>query len=100
MTITKRAVTVLQATQDSPTLARLGALASESGERLRAIESLLPAGLRTTVRPGPIEETTWCIIVENSAAAAKIRQLAPALLSRLNVLGWDVQVIRLKVLGQ
>jgi hypothetical protein len=100
MTTAKRAISVLQATQNSPALARLGALATESGERLRAIETMLPAALRTAVLPGPIEETTWCIIVEHSAAAAKLRQLAPALITRLNALGWDIQTIRIKVLGQ
>ena len=90
-------VTVEQAAQDSPTLARLAQLARESGERLKAIESLIPAPLRSCVRPGPIEGTSWCLLVEGNAAAAKLRQMLPALQARLCDRGWQVTAIRLKV---
>ena len=72
-------------------------LARESGERLKAIESLIPAPLRTAVRPGPIEGTGWCLLVEGSAAAAKLRQLLPLFQDKLNSRGWQVTSIRLKV---
>jgi hypothetical protein len=39
----------------------------------------------------------WCLILDNNAAAAKIRQLLPALQSHLRVKGWEVNSIRLKV---
>ena len=86
-----------EAAEDSPTLARLAQLARESGERLQAVESLIPAPLRPRVRPGPIEGTSWCLLVEGSAAAAKLRQLLPLMLSRLNNRGWQVTAIRLKL---
>ena len=78
-------------------LARLAQLARESGERLQAIESSIPAPLRASVRPGPIEGTTWCLLVETSAAAAKLRQLLPLLQQKLNSLGYEVSAIRLRV---
>jgi hypothetical protein len=90
-------VTVQQAAQDSPTLARLAQLAQESGERLRAVESLIPATLRPAVRPGPIEGTAWCLLVEGNAAAAKLRQVLPALQAQLCDRGWEVTAIRIKV---
>lgn len=90
-------VTVQQAAEDSPTLARLAELARESGERLRAVESLIPAALRPAVRPGPIEGTAWCLLVEGNAAAAKLRQLLPALQAHLCGRGWEVTAIRIKV---
>lgn len=48
------AITLQQASAESPTLAMLTALTKDSSERLKAIEPLLPAGLRDTVRAGPI----------------------------------------------
>lgn len=92
-----QSVTLLQATQGSPTLAKLLELASDSAARLKAIESLIPAGLRAAVRAGPIEDAVWCLIVNNNAAAAKVRQLLPALQAHLTGKGWDVKSIRVKV---
>jgi hypothetical protein len=85
------------AAEEAPTLARLARLALESGERLKAIEPCIPASLRASVRPGPIEGTTWCLLVDSSAAAAKLRQSLPVFLSRLNSGGWQVTSIRLKL---
>jgi hypothetical protein len=90
-------VPVQQAAEESPTLARLAQLARESGERFKAIESSLPAALIPSIRPGPIEGSTWCLLVDNSAVAAKLRQLLPVLQAKLNHLGWEVSLIRLKV---
>lgn len=92
-----QSVTLLQASQDSPTLARLAELTRDSGARLKAIELLIPAALRPAVKAGPIEGPVWCLILDNNAAAAKIRQILPALASHLRVKGWDVNSIRLKV---
>ncbi|MDA8456569.1 hypothetical protein M4R22_17555 [Acidovorax sp. GBBC 3334] len=91
------AVTLLQATEDSPTLARLAALTRDSSERLKAIELLIPATLRPAIQAGPIEGTTWCLLVRSNAAAAKVRQLLPALQAHLRVRGWEVNAIRLKI---
>jgi hypothetical protein len=90
-------VPVLQAAQEAPSLARLAQLARESGERLKAIQSCIPAPLRASLRPGPIDGTTWCLLVDSSAAAAKLRQLLPVLQSRLNSSGYQVTSIRLKL---
>ncbi|MBA3771196.1 MAG: hypothetical protein H0X13_01545 [Ramlibacter sp.] len=90
-------VTLQQAAQDSPTLARLSQLARESGERLKAIETLIPVPLRSAVRAGPIDGTAWCLLVDSNAAAAKLRQVIPALLAHLCDRGWQVNSIRLRV---
>ena len=90
-------VTLQQAAEDSPTLARLTQLARESGERLKAVQSLIPAPLRCAVRPGPIDGADWCLLVDSNAAAAKLRQVIPALLAHLCHCGWQVTSIRLKV---
>jgi hypothetical protein len=92
--------TLLQATQDSPTLAHLSALATESSARLKLIEKLIPVNVRAAVRPGPIDGTAWCLILDNNSIAAKIRQLLPAFESHLRANGYEVSAIRLKVLAQ
>lgn len=97
MTRRHQAVTLLQATQESPTLARLSQLTQDSVARLKAIEPLLPVSLRPAVTAGPIEGTGWCLLVSNNAAAAKLRQVLPALQAHLRSNGWEVTSIRLKV---
>lgn len=97
MTRRNQPVTAHEAAGESPTLARLAQLARESGERLKAIESSIPAPLRASIRPGPIEGTTWCLLVDGSAAAAKLRQLLPVFQQKLSSRGWEVTSIRLKV---
>ncbi|HEY9209286.1 MULTISPECIES: DciA family protein [Acidovorax] len=91
------AITLQQASEDSPTLAKLAALTRDSSERLQAIERLIPSALRSTVQAGPIDGGNWCLLVKSNAAAAKIRQLLPALLAHLRSRGWEVDSIRLKI---
>lgn len=92
-----QSVTFQQAADEAPVLAQLSALARDSSARLRAIEPLIPAALRSSVRAGPIDETRWCLLVQGNAAAAKVRQLLPALEAQLRSKGWEVSAIRLKV---
>ncbi len=92
-----QSLTILQASEASPTLARLAELARDSTARLKAIESLIPATLRPAINAGPIDATQWCLLLDNNAAAAKLRQLLPALEAHLRVKGWDTRSIRLKV---
>ena len=88
---------VLEAVEDAPTLARLAQLARQSREMLEAVEFLIPGTLRSAVRAGPIDGTGWCLLVDNNAAAAKMRQVVPALTAELQRRGAQVNSIRLKV---
>jgi hypothetical protein len=90
-------VSLQQAAEEAPTLARLAQLVRDSGERLRAIEDSIPTALRASIRPGPVEGTTWCLLVDSNAVAAKLRQLLPVLQRKLNSLGWEVTSIRVKL---
>ena len=93
----KHAISLLQATKDSEVLNQLCELASESAQRLKSIAPLLPPSLRSGVHPGPIEGPVWCLLLDNNAVAAKIKQLVPALQAHLRSKGWEVNAIRLKV---
>jgi hypothetical protein len=90
---------LLQAAQDSPTLAQLTSLMQESSRRLRALDALLPPNLRAAIQAGPIEGSDWCLLVKSNSAAAKLRQMLPSLQTHLQHKGHDVQTIRLKVLS-
>jgi len=94
---TSRPIPVDQAIADTPTLARLAALADASRARLESIRHLIPRPLQSAVQAGPIDGADWCLIVANSATAAKIRQLLPGLQAALQTRGQTVQTIRLKV---
>lgn len=92
------AVTLQQASAESPTPSRLLTFCSQnSSDRLKAIEPLIPPGLRGTLQAGPIDGTSWCLLVSSNSAAAKLRQILPALQAHFEVRGWEVNSIRLKV---
>ena len=93
----QRSYTLQQAVLAPGPLARLTSLARESGERLAAVQALIPQSLQRGIRPGPIDGPTWCLLVDNSAAASKLRQLLPTLLGALRARGWDVTAIRVKI---
>ena len=94
----QQALSVHQAAGNSPSLARLSERVKESNDRFKAIESLLPDGLRHAVKAGPIDEKNWCLLVNGNAAAAKTRQLIPLIQSRLSREGLRETSIRLKIL--
>jgi hypothetical protein len=93
----KQALTVMQAVDGAPTLARLAAIAHQSQEWLATVASILPPALRGGILAGPIEGKEWCLIAQNSAVAAKLRQLSPALCAHLRTRGCEINAIRIKV---
>ncbi len=93
----RSAVSVVQAVQQASGLAGLASLAKHSAECLRLVTPLIPLGMRTGVKPGPLAEGQWCLIAANSAVAAKLRQLSPALAAHLRTHGHAVQEIRIKI---
>jgi hypothetical protein len=93
----RQAVSLMQASQANPGLARLMNLQRESTEKLKAITALIPPNLRAGVQAGPIDDGTWCLLLTNTTTAAKLRQLLPAFEAQLRVSGLEVKEIRLKV---
>jgi hypothetical protein len=89
--------TLEQVVDAAPTLSHLSAIARDTQNRLKAIAPLLPVSLRALVQSGSVEDDTWCLLVPNSAVAAKLRQTLPALCAHLRTKGWNVNTIRVKV---
>jgi hypothetical protein len=94
----QQAMTLLQAVQASPSLARLSELSKESSQRLELLQSLIPGPLKNAVQAGPIDGAQWCLLVSSNAAAAELRQMLPTLQAHLVSHGHAVQSIRLKIL--
>lgn len=90
-----------EATQMSPTLAKLIDLSRESNAMLQSIQPLIPSNLRAAIKAGSIDfsanGSTWCLIVEGNAAIAKLRQLLPKFQAHLLSTGKQVTDIRLKM---
>jgi hypothetical protein len=84
--------------ENSATLGLLAKQVRQSSDRLKTILPLIPEPLRAAVQAGPIDGDTWCLLVSSNAAAAKLRQLSPLLLSNLTGKGVKVNSIRLKIL--
>lgn len=72
-----RAKSLSDAVRESPVLARLGMLATQSNLHLGTVKHLLPKGLAREVKAGALDEESWCLMVTNPASASKLRQLAP-----------------------
>lgn len=81
----------------APTLAQLRDRAETSRRYLELVRHLLPPGLRQQVLAGPWGDGEWCLLVGHAAAAAKLRQLLPAMRDALHESGAQVSAIRIKV---
>ena len=99
MNTTRRAaVSLLQAVEESPTLAHLSRLTKQSAQRMALVRPLMPPALRGLVHSGAPAPDAWCILAPHAAAAAKLRQLMPIMLKALEDGGEPVQAIRIKVM--
>jgi hypothetical protein len=92
------AISAEQAAQSSSSLNQMLCLAQESNKRLSMLQGVLPPALFKSLKAGPIEGDSWCLLVANSASAAKLRQWLPSLSAHLRTHGHSVHSIRLKVL--
>lgn len=61
---------------------------------------LLPAALACGVQPGRWQDEVWSLTASSSAVAAKLSQLKPLLLRRLQLEGFAVRDIRIRVQPQ
>lgn len=92
-----RSVSLNQAAQESPVLGEMLQKVQFSRQCANCIADLVPPTLRAALAYGVVEEGRWYILAQNSAAAAKARQLLPMWLERLQKQGFAVQQIRLRL---
>jgi hypothetical protein len=85
------------ALDQSQPLARLLRRLQESRARFATIREQLPDTLRDQVRPGPLDDEGWTLLVASGAAASKLRQLVPTLDATLLANGWPAAAIRIRV---
>lgn len=70
---------------------------AQSRARFEAVSTVLPAGLRATVRPGPLDDEGWVLLADHASAAAKLRQLLPRLDTVLRAKGWQATPIKVRI---
>lgn len=68
-----------------------------SQQRLEAVAEVLPPALAGQLRPGPLDDGTWTLLVPSGGAASKLRQCIPLIEQRMQERGWPVVSIRVKV---
>lgn len=86
-----------QAVGAAPHLAVLTQRIRASQSYLDGIQHLIPAALRRHIKPGPLDDGVWCLLVSNAAASTKLRQLLPTLQRALTQNGAQINSIRIKV---
>ena len=82
----------------SPELSRVAERIQQSQHMLSIVLPLIPPGLRAHLQAGPVDETTWCLLIRNPSVSSKLRQLIPTLLSALRSGGYSIESIRIKIL--
>lgn len=95
--VTPGTLALRTALDQSPPLTALLQRLQQSRQRFAAIEAQLDDALRGAVRPGPLDDAGWSLLVSGGAAAAKLRQLLPQLQAQLRAQGWPDTPLRVRV---
>lgn len=83
---------------DAPgTLATLMARLHESQRRWQAVQTALPAELAGSVRPGGADASSWVLLADHAAAAAKLRHCLPRVEAALAQAGCKGVEVKVKV---
>jgi hypothetical protein len=87
-----------EALDHSTALAALMARVQSARERFELLRPALPPALAGAVRPGALDEESFTLLAQSSAAAAKLRQCLPALAALQAQAGLSPLKLRVKVL--
>ena len=66
----------------------------------QTLANSLPKSLRQCFAAAQLMGSTLTLVVDNSAVGAKLRQLSPSLLKQLDLAGWRIAEIKIKVASQ
>ncbi len=91
------AKTLRDAASESPVLVKLGALIAQSSQFLKDIQHLIPQGLRSAVKAGPLDDESWCVVVSSPTVASKLRHLLPDIEQHLRNTHCSQVTVRIKV---
>lgn len=58
---------------------------------------MLPGNLMAQTGAGPLDDTSWTLLVTNAAAAAKLRQWMPRIEDALRSGGWPDVSVRIHI---
>ena len=97
MPASHRTAHVQQFAQEAPAFASLMRQIEVARARMDVIRPLLQPALRAQVQPGALGQESWSLLAPNAAAAARLRQQAPALLGALQRAGHEVERLDIKV---
>jgi hypothetical protein len=97
--ITPPALQMSRALDGSTSLAMLMQAMRDSNARFEVLRPMLPGAMARHVKPGPLDEHGWSLLIANAAIAAKLRHLAPRLEAALDDAGWPPCPIRLRIMG-
>lgn len=95
----RSAIAIKDAAKASLVLNNLTERMERSAQFLKDIQTLLPMGLRSQIKAGPVDEETWCLLVSNNAVASKLRQMTPDLERRLRDRGHLTIKVRIKMMN-
>lgn len=85
------------ALERSTPLNRLRERLEASDRCFATVRRLLPSPLDQHVHAGPLDADGWTLLVDNAAAAAKLRQLQPRLEEALREAGLQVSAMRVRI---
>jgi hypothetical protein len=92
-----RALPLARALDNSAPLASLLRRLKQSRDCFDTIGHLMAPDLLARTRPGPLGDTDWCVLADNGAVAAKLRQLLPSFEAALRAQGRTAVSIKIKV---
>lgn len=90
-------ITAREAIDTSDMLRALMLRQRQSADRLRIISTVLPTELQSQVRAGGLDCDRWTLMADDSATAAKLRQLLPRLQAVLRTEGLAEPPVNIRV---